>query len=347
MANVDIYDLITPPELTGYARAALADRAVNQRLLSQWLPPRPVNDLLYRYSKGSGAGLAEAASFRAYDAEPRFGRRDGISRVTGELPPIGEQYVLGEYDSLRLRNATTEIRDLLLRDAARIAVSIDTRFEFARADALVNGSVTLAEAGVQATVDFGRSAAHSVAPLTLWSDLDDSKPIDDFQSWRDTYVDTNGSVPGAILMSTKVRNYLLRNTQVGGFVFPSSLAANRPGQVTSTNLNQVLSDFELPPITVWDARAVDQTGTSRRFLPDDKVLFLPAPADAVDMGATLWGTTLEAQESQYGIQAADHPGLVVGAFKQTTTPIRVFTIGAAIGLPILANPDLTFVADVA
>lgn len=341
MANVDIFDLITPAELTGYARAALADRAENRRLLSAWLPPRQVGDLVYRFNRGGG-GLARAAAFRAYDAEPRFGAREGITRVTGELPPIGEQYVLGEYDSLRLRNATQEIRDLLLRDAARIAVAIDTRFEFARADALVNGKVTLEENGVIAEVDFGRSTSHSVTPAgALWSDHVTSVPLDDIQAWRDTYVLT-GEQPGAILMSTTVRNHLLRNAQVQGQVYP--LASSAP-QVTSTQLNQVMSDLELPPITVWDAQAVDPAGTSRRFIPVDRVLMLPAPGDA-SMGATLWGTTAESQEPGYGIGEADHPGMVVAAFKQSMTPIRVYTIGAALGLPILANPDLSLVADV-
>jgi hypothetical protein len=330
---LDVFDLITPDVLTGYARQALRDRAENQRLLSAWLQPRPVNDLVYRFSRGSGAGLAEAAMFRAYDAEPRFGRREGISRVTGELPPIGQQYILGEYDSLRLR------------DAARIALAIDTRMEFARADALVNGSVTLNEDGVQATVSFGRSGTHAVAPGTLWSTLTTSVPLDDLQTWRDVYVATNGAEPGAILTSTRIRNYMLRNTQLRSYAFP--LASTPPGQITPVMLDQIMSDFGLPPIEVWDARAVDHTGTTRRFIADDILLMLPARSEADALGATLWGTTLEAQEPQYGLGPGDHPGLVVGAFKQSTTPIRVFTIGAAIGLPILANPDLTLKADVA
>jgi hypothetical protein len=340
---LDLFDLVTPDVLTGYARQALQDRAENQRLLSAWLPGQAVNDLLYRFSRGSGAGLAEAAMFRAYDAEPRFGRREGISRVTGELPPIGQQYILGEYDSLRLRNADTEIRDLLLRDAARIALAIDTRFEFARADALVNGSVTLNEDGVQATVSFGRSGTHAVAPATLWSNLASSTPIDDLQTWRDVYVATNGSEPGAILTSTRIAGYLARNAQVRSMILPVGSTVT---QVRRSDVDTVLADFSLPPIEIWDARAVDQAGTTRRFIADDIVLMLPARGES-QLGATLWGTTLEAQEPQYGLGPGDHPGLVVGAFKQSTTPIRVFTIGAAIGLPILANPDLTLKADVA
>lgn len=338
---MDIYDLITPAELTGYARAALADRPTNALQLSTILPHRLVDDLTYRFTKGGG-GLAASASFRAYDAEPRFGKREGISRVSGELPAIGQQYVLGEYDQLRLRNANEQIRSLLLRDAARIARAIDQRFEFARGQALVEGKVDLNEDGVVATVDFGRSAAHSVAPGTLWSNLAASTPIDDLQAWRDVYVDTNGEAPSEMMLSTRIVNYLVRNAQVRSMVLPVGSTVT---QIRRTDLEAVLTDFGLPRMRVFDARGIDQTGVSRRVIADDKLLFLPG--DGADMGGTLWGTTLEAQEPQYGIAQADHPGVVVGAFKQSTTPIRVFTIGAAIGIPILANPDLTMVADVA
>lgn len=340
---MEIYsEYITPAELTGYAREALRDRPENALQLSTYLPFQQVNDLVYRWSKGSTAGLAEAASFRAYDAEPKFGRRDGISRMTGELPPIGQQYLLGEYDSLRLRNAGEEIRALLLRDAERIARAIDTRFEFARAQALVEGKVTLAEDGVQAEVDFGRKASHAVNPAVLWSDMDNSTPLDDLQSWRDTYVDTNGQEPGIILTSTRVMNYLVRNAQLRTMILPVGSTVT---QIRRSDVSAVLSDFGLPSITIYDARAIDVAGTSRRFIPDDRLLYLPAQGST--LGATLWGTTLEAQEPEYGIAPGEHPGLVVGAFKQRETPIRVFTIGSAIGIPLLGDPDMSMVADVA
>ncbi|MFD8496333.1 major capsid protein [Amycolatopsis sp. NPDC059657] len=339
---MDIFnEYITPAQLTGYARAALADRPENAFRLAQYMPYREVNDLVYRYDKGAG-GLLEAANYRAYDAEPGFGSREGIERVTGELPPIGQQYVLGEYDTLRLRaNADQAIRDLFLRDAERIARQIQTRLEFARADALVNGSVTIAEKGVQATVSFNRSGSHSVSAAIAWSDHTNATVIDDLQTWADTYTTTNGERPGTILTSTTVINHMLRNKQVGLLVYP--LATTVPGQVTLLQLNQVLQDFDLPTITRFDAQA-KRNGVAQRFIPADKLLFLPA--NGSDMGATLWGTTAESLEPEYGIAANEQPGIVVGAFKQKETPVRVFTIGSAIALPILAQPDLSFVADV-
>ncbi len=341
--TIELYNqFVTPAELTGYARAALADRPENQFHLLEILPAQPVNDLNYRFQRGTDAGLLQAAAFRAFDAEPDFGKRDGLARVSGELPAIGQQYILGEYDQLKLRNAEQEARDLLLNDAVRIARQIETRFEFARGQALVEGKVTLAENGVFAEVDFGRKAEHSVAPATLWSNHATSTPVDDLQAWRDVYVATNGAAPGRIWTSTAVRNHLLRNAQIIGMVY--SQGTVNTTMVTVTMMNQVLVDFGLPAIEVYDAQAINTAGASARIIPADKVLFLP-PA-GVPLGSTLWGTTLEAQEAEYGIAATDQPGVVVGAFKQKTTPIRVYTIGSAIGLPILGNPNATLVADV-
>lgn len=338
---MDIYtEYTTPAELTGYSRAALQDRPENQLILSQWFPFNGVNDLSYRFTRGGGDLLLEAADFRAFDAEPSFGRRAGLARVEGSLPPIARQYVLDEFSNLTARNATnTEFRDLFFRDGARIAREIDIRMEFARAEALVSGTVTINERGVQATVNFGRSGSHTVAPATLWSDHTNSTPITDLQTWRDVLV-ADGQGAGAILMSTTAVNHLVRNKEVQGLVYP--LATTAP-QVTRTQLNQVLADFGLPPITVYDAQA-RRSGTMQRFIAADKVIMMPASGQA--LGATVYGTTLEAQLADYGIGAGDLPGLVVAPFIQRETPVRVLTIGSAIALPVLASPDDTLVADV-
>jgi hypothetical protein len=344
----DFSTLIDPATLTGYGRAALADQAENQFSLARWLPARQVNDLVFRFSRGGG-GLLEAAAYRAYGAEPGFGRREGISRVTGELPPIGLQYVLGEYDQLRLRNsADADIRNLLLRDAARIARSINARFELARGDALVNGSVTLAEKGVVGTVNFARDAAMSVAPIALWSDHTNATPVDDFDLWIQAYVDTNGQPPGAVLAGRRVYRELARSEQIQSQLFPNQ--ADR--RVLPRDLAAVLDDLNVPERVTYDAQ-VKWNGTARRIIPDNVLVFLPAATNAnptgdddYQLGATLWGTTAEAQEPGYGIAAGDQPGLVVAAFKESKTPVHMFTIGAAIGLPILANPNLAMVATV-
>jgi hypothetical protein len=335
-----VTDLVTPAELTGYARAAQADRPENQPSLAQHLPDQFINDLNFRFSRGGGA-LTEVATYRAYDAESPLGSREGFSTVTGQLPPLSRKMRLSEYDSLVLRNATAEQRDLLLRDAVRLTRQIDARLEVARGDALVNGSVTIAENGVQASVNFGRRGDHSVTAAILWSDVtgttpgtDVSAPIDDLLAWQEAYTSHNGMAPGVILTSNRVRSALQRHPQIKAEVSPNATSKS----VSINDLNGFLNAYGLPSIETYDVQF--STG---RVIADNKLLFLPGVA--ADLGATLWGTTLESQEADYGIAEGGSPGIVVAAWK-TRDPIALWTHAAAIGLPILGNPDLSFVATV-
>lgn len=333
-------DFIEPAELTGYARAALADQEQNRFTLTRWLPSNVIDDLQYRFTTG-GEGLVDAATFRAYDAESPIGSRPGFSRVTGELPPISRKIRLGEYDRLRLRQNDQGIIDALYNDAERMTRSVAARVELARGDALVNGSVTISENGVTATVSFGRTGGHTVAPATLWSVVATATPVQDLLTWRDTYINTNGEPPGGILTSTTVLGYLQRNAE---FRALAATVAGAPQIVTVTATNQVLDAYGLPPLYIYDAQ-VRVNGVATRVIAADKVVMLPAPGGDTDLGATLWGTTAESLEPDFGL-AGDEPGIVAGAYS-TKDPVALWTKAAAIALPVLANPNLTLMADVA
>ena len=122
-------DYFTPAQLTGYVRSALADLPVNQFSLRRWLPTRLVPDLEYRYNKGSG-GLAQAGQYRAYDAESSITKRPGLTRVSGELPPISRKIPLMEYDRLRQRsNPEASIQRSILSDTERLVRQIAMRLD--------------------------------------------------------------------------------------------------------------------------------------------------------------------------------------------------------------------------
>lgn len=339
-------DYIEPVELTGYVREFAANLPVNQFALAQWLPNRTIDDLEYRFTRG-GEGLTEAATFRAYDAESPIGSRPGVTRVSGELPPISRKIRLSEYDRLRQRSANGDaVRNLLLTDAERMTRSVAARMELARGDALVNGSVTINENGVQATVSFGRTGSHSVSAGIAWSTVASATVLADLLSWQQTYIDTNGEPPGALLMSTTVKGYMLRNAEIRTL---AASVSGSPAIVTEAALNAVLEAHGLPPIYVYDAR-VNVEGVSTRIIAADILLMLPAPTgtdnpDGTDLGATLWGTTAESLDAKYGLEEGERPGIVAGAYA-TEDPIAVWTKAAGVGLPVLANPDLTLKADV-
>ncbi|GAB7187156.1 hypothetical protein ATKI12_6987 [Kitasatospora sp. Ki12] len=330
----------SPAVLTGYVRAALADRPENQFSLSRWLPDTTINDLNYRLTRGGG-GLTEAAGYRNWDAESDISSRPGSSRITGELPPISRKMPVGEYERIRRRgldSQNAEIRDALLADGVRLGRQIEARVEIARAAALFDAKVTLSENGLTGiTADYGRKAEHNVTATKVWSDPT-ADIIADTAAWLEVYTDTNGARPEYTLMSLKIYNWLRRNAQLRGL---STTGATAPTVLTASTLDALLADYGIPQPVIYDAK-YSLNGTATRVTPEDKLCFLPAVGDSV--GQTLWGVPVEGDDPRYGLTGSE-AGIAVGAYK-SEDPQTVWTRATAIVLPVAADPDRTFVADV-
>lgn len=332
-------DYVTPAELTGFARASLNDLEINRFRLSEILPSRTVDDLDYRFSRG-GEGLIEAATYRAFDAESPITGRPGITRTQGSLPPISRKIRLGEYDRLRLRNANDAILNSLYTDTERVVRQIAARIEVARGQAIADARFTLeGENQVYAEVDFGRKASHTQTAATDWADTANAHPLLDLLGWQDEYVATNGEAPGSMLMSRQVFNLLLRSEE---FRQLAGTQLGVPALVPATVVTQVLSAYGLPTVRINDQQ-ITVGGSAQRVLPFNKVIFLPA--NVSDLGVTLWGTTAESLEPDFGIAGGDGPGIVAGSYS-TKDPVAVWTKAAAIAMPVVVNPDLTFTATV-
>ncbi|MFD3980764.1 major capsid protein [Streptomyces griseus] len=339
-------EFIEPTALTGLIRAALADLQVNRFTLSRWLPNVEVDDITYEFVKGGG-GLAETASYRSWDTESKVGRREGIGKVMGELPPISEKIPLNEYDRLRQRKlGRTDALPFIARDAKRLATNIAARFELGRGAALVGAAVPVPE--LKTTLDFGRISAHSVIAATLWSDHANATPLTDLKSWQRTYIATNGEKPAVVLMSDLALMHMAQCEQVIRQVYPLAPAGSAP-MASNDQVNIVLKSMGLPPVEVYDAQ-VKIDGVATRITPENAIALLPEPgatsaAAPTDLGATLLGTTAEALEEDYELQPGEQPGIVAGTWK-TKDPVRLWTHAAAVGIPVLREPNLTFKAQV-
>jgi hypothetical protein len=339
-------DYFTPNVLTGYARTALLNLPINATSLARWLPWVPVDDLVYRFVRG-GDSLIEAAPYRSYDAESSITGRPGLTRVSGELPPISRKIVLTEYDRLRQRaNPDDAIRAAILGDVERLVRQITMRLEVARADALVNGQVTINENGVQASVSFGRSGGASVTAGTLWSTVATADPITNLTDWQQAYVDLNGVPPGVILTSTRVRGLLMKNAAIRA---EAATLNGSPAMVSAETLQAVLTNYDLPRLETYDVR-YSVNGTPTRVIADNIALLLPAPGNpnepgSTDLGGTFVGTTAESLDPTYSL-AGEEAGIVAGNYR-SEDPISIWTKAAAISLPVLATPDMAFKATVA
>lgn len=337
-------DIIDPATLTGYTRESLAAYEQRRGSLARWLPNRELADIVARFIKGSN-GLVDVAKFRAYDAEPEVGKRQSRGRVTLEMPALGQTIPVSEYEQLRARGG--EVTDeqalaAILNTTDAVVRATADAIERMRGIVLTTGKATIAEIG--SDDDFGRAAGNTVTAATAWS-TSTVDALGEAQDWIDAYTDQNGDAPGAAVMSTRVLRTIAKLDQfqtvlVGG--------GSRPA-----TLEQARSTWEaagLPPIYVYDRR-VSVDGSATKVLADDRILLLPEPVETDDyqgteLGATFWGRTLSSTEADWNIEPSEQPGIVAGVYRNPKPPMGVEVVGDAIGLPVLANANLSFAADV-
>lgn len=337
-------DIIDPATLTGYARQALADYEASKGTLARWLPNRMVPSINARFVKGA-TGLVDVAKFRAYDAEPKIGKRQPGKRVTLELPALGQNIPVTEYEQLRADGAApsdAQILNAILATTSTVVRAVADAQERMRGIVLVTGKATIAELG--ADDDFGRAAGHTVTAPALWS-VAGTDALAQMQGWVDTYTDANGEAPGAIVTSRRAVRSLATLTQMATQL---SNGSSRPA--TIQDVNDTLQANDLPPIYIYDRR-VSVDGVTTRVIADDRVLLLPAPVDVddaegTDLGATFWGRTLTSLEANWDIADVDRPGIVTGVYRGEQPPMIAEVMADAIGMPVLANANLSFVADV-
>lgn len=339
-------DIIDPAELSGYARQSLEEYEASKGTLARWLPNREVPDVVARFVKGA-TGLVDVAKFRAYDAEPEIGKRKGGKRVTLELPALGQNIPVTEYEQLRARGGNVsdqQALDTILSATDTVVRAVSDSIERMRGIVLQTGKATIAQDNFSTDDDFGRSAGHSVTAATPWSDRT-ADALSQIEAWSDTYEVANGALPGAMLMSRRGVRSLAQLDQ-----FATQLLNGGSRRATLNDVNAVLDAAGLPPVYVY-SRNVSVDGVTTKVLSDDRVLLLPEPVGTDDfmgteLGATFWGRTLTSTDSDWGIAESEQPGVVAGVYRNPKPPMGLEVISDAIGLPVLSNADLSFVADV-
>lgn len=334
-------DITDPATLTGYARAALADIEATKGTLAQWLPNREVPSIDVRFVKGQN-GLVNVANFRAYDAEIEIGKRQAGQRIVIELPALGQNIPVGEYEQLRAQGVVpTEAQALLsIQNTTKLAVqAVSDSIELLRGTVIDTGKATIDQYNYQSDDDFGRPASHSFTAPALWS-VAGTDRLSQLQAWCDLYEDTNGEAPGALLMSRRAFRALGSGTQ-----FQTQLLNGGARNATEQQVMDMVSAAGLPNIYQYNRR-VQVEGVTTKPLNDAKVFLLPAPVGtdqwaSTQLGATFWGRTLSSMEPGWGIEAAEQPGVVAGVWRNDKPPMGIEVISDAIALPVMANAALS------
>lgn len=339
-----VYDLVDMQEMQGFVRQIAAEVEQDTFTLARFLGNNNIDDIEYRVNRRSRNDV-DAATVRSWDAESAIAARQAeFRRLMGELPPISRKIRLGEEERLRRRSLNLgndqPIVDAVYDDAANMARAVTARIEMFRGEALLNGSVDINENGVVQTVDFERDPTLTVATADTW-DTATSEPVSDETDWMQLYSDLNGEGPARVLMSTRVANALLRNSQYRNLAQTDESA---PQLISRATVDAVRTAYNLPPIDLYDAQ-VRVNGTRQRVLPDNVIIYLPT--NVGELGEVLLGTTAESLElaNAAQIEQAQAPGLTA-TVDRTFDPVATWTLATAIALPVLYEPNLTLTATV-
>jgi hypothetical protein len=293
------------------------------------------------------------ARFRAFDGRLHVSERDTMSSQTVKLPPLSSSISVGELERLQLEFARTggtneaAIIDAIYDDATNLTREVQARMEQARGDVLTDGKFTLAgEGGLYMEADYGVPAGNIIAtPATPWSTVASATIIANMTTWVNAYVALNGFAPGGFVCSKTTLGYFLQNTEI------RSLAASLsgvPSLVTRQTVDNALDSFSLPPLLFTYDTQVDVDGVSTRTIPADRVIFVPP--NISDLGYTAWGisaTALELVNSNAADLSFSQSSGIVGVVEKSGPPYRSWTYVDAVGMPVIANPNLLMVADVA
>lgn len=293
------------------------------------------------------------ARFRAYDGRLHVSERDVATTTTVKLPPLSTSTNKGELEALQLAFAQTggssleAVQNAIYDDATNLTREVQARMEQARGDVLTDGKFTLAgEGGLFLEADYGVPAGNIIAvPATPWSTVASATVIANLTSAVNIYVALNGFPPGGFITSRTVLNYMLQNAEI------RSLAASLsgvPSLVTRQTVDNALDAFSLPPLLFTYDTVVDVDGTSTRTVPIDRLILLPP--NVADLGYTAWGvsaTALELVNSNAVDLSFSEASGIVGVVEKVGPPYREFVFVDAVGMPVLANPNLLMVMDVA
>lgn len=342
----DVYQALEPARLTAIARNLLADEdwLVNQFQLAQWYPNELLPQIRFEYLTGSDRTYSEAARFRNFDVAPRVGNRPGFAKIEGELPPIGIEYPVREYDRIQLMGVNTDadVADLLLpivqQDVLRGVEAIERRFEVMRRDFLLTGTATLAEAGGRATIDVERDPTRELTVGTTWATAATATPLDDeADNVVEFMLDEENIGPDqmiAMMNSVTWRRWKATD-QVRG-AFQSVRVYDR---LVDDQANQIRRDLDLPDVQINDGRVKNPfTGVVERIIPDGIVIYLPR----FPVGSTMYGIPVMAGEPGIEFPLNRRPG-PLAYIDRETKPVIYSTVLDALGAPMLKDPDATFV----
>ncbi|MCP3741456.1 major capsid protein [Rossellomorea sp. BNER] len=334
----NILDLFSQKEVLNY----LQNREYPTLLGTALFPEVKRQSLEFEQIKGAGK-TPVIASVHAFDSEAEIGSREA-SKQALELALIKRKIQLNEKDIIALENPRNNAEQQYLmqnvfNDVDALVAGVKARVEAMRMEVLASGTVTLAENGLSATIDYGVPDENKEALVgtDLWTD-ETSDPIGDLERWAD---ELNGAATRALTSKT-VLNALMRHPRIIAALFGKD-SLRVP---TRQDLNSFLQQHDLPVIAVYDNKYRKQSAngsyTTQRYFPNNKFVMFGEGT----LGETIYGPTAEEIRltRDPSIQINKIGNVLAMVYEENLDPVSTWTKAVATALPSFPAADEVFQA---
>lgn len=269
-----------------------------------FFPSQKKAGLDLKWIKGHN-GLAVSLMPSTFDAKSTFHDRVGISMSETEMPFFRESMLVKEKDEqeiMRVQDSkdpyAAQVLDNIFNDTKTLVDGANVVPErmIMQLLAPLNGSVgiEIKANNVDYTYNYdpdGSWKAEHYAKITTdadkWSTSATCDPLFDIETALDAQEAASGNRPEILLMSKATFNMIKNSAKVRSGILAQNTTANV--NYTSAKVKQYVEEELSVTIIIYNKQFKNESGTAKKFYPDNIVMMLPNGA----IGTTWYGTTPE------------------------------------------------------
>ena len=295
-----------------------------------------------------------AADVVSLDSELPLKSRDAITTATGSIPKLGLKLYLTEkqmkdLDAMIATNTpATQVIQNMFAHLPRVIEAIYERIEDMFLSELSSGvGISTRSGGTGVRIDVGFLDENKFKASVLWTDVDNSAPLDDIQKIFDKALADQNTITDVFADDVALNN-LYKSKQVRGqFAFNQGIATQAGSNIPVLDYEKVASVFKAK----WGinlhrvARKIktELNGKKQNHTPWQTGVMTFTCSD--QLGDLVWTNCAEATRPVAGVVYETVDDFILTSRYSQNDPLREFTSSQAMVVPILSNVDQIYTID--
>lgn len=350
-------DVFTAKAFAMYWTKYLEQANAEGYLGTSLFPPVKKKGIDIKWIKGR-SGLPVTLRQSAFDTVAHVRDRIGVTAIQTEMPFFRDSFIVKESDRQEILRAQDSndpyvqpVLDNIYNDAKNLTNGANVVPERMIMQLLspADGSpkIEISDgAKVSCLYEYdvdGSFKTNNFKALTgtaAWTDHKNSNPVQDILDAKEV-VERTGNVPTIALMSKKTLRDIRENENVKAYIVAKAQATGGVILVTDKLVKEYISEETELTVVVNNKSFIDESGTAKRFYPDDMVTLLPAQP----LGLTVYGTSPEEADLMADDKAdvaIVNTGVAIATIKQEH-PVNVRVLASEIVLPSFEGMDNVYV----